>query len=133
MRRREDGESFSHYFKIATMSSRPFRAYICLVITFTAAFLALSLRLLARRLTKLPLWYDDYLAILAFVGTTNPVTHNSETNYLHSYGRYHFLALTYGVRISKVYNSFNHSQPSSAPNRHGQEARGYPCRTGSRA
>lgn len=64
----------SRVFKIATMtSSRPFRAYVCLVITFTAAFLALFLRLLARRLTKLPLWYDDYLAILAFVGTTHPL------------------------------------------------------------
>ncbi|KAF2868051.1 hypothetical protein BDV95DRAFT_610466 [Massariosphaeria phaeospora] len=49
------------------MSSRPFRAYVCLVITFTAAFLALAFRLLARRLTKLPLWWDDYLAILAFL------------------------------------------------------------------
>ncbi|KAF1995209.1 hypothetical protein P154DRAFT_624133 [Amniculicola lignicola CBS 123094] len=49
------------------MSSRPFRAYVCLVITFTAAFLAVSLRLLARRLTKLPFWLDDYLAIFAFL------------------------------------------------------------------
>lgn len=46
--------------------SRQLNAYICTIITFSAAGIALVLRLVARRLTKLRLWHDDYLAIVAF-------------------------------------------------------------------
>jgi hypothetical protein len=46
--------------------SRQLNAYICLIITFSAAGLTVALRLVARRLTKLRLWYDDYLCVVAF-------------------------------------------------------------------
>lgn len=47
--------------------SRQLKAYICLFITFGAAALALLLRLISRRVMKLRLSYDDYLAIVAFL------------------------------------------------------------------
>ncbi|KAF5700373.1 integral membrane protein [Fusarium globosum] len=39
--------------------------YAAISITWVAAFLALSLRLKARRMTKMSLWFDDYFAIIA--------------------------------------------------------------------
>ncbi|KAF5723263.1 integral membrane protein [Fusarium mundagurra] len=39
--------------------------YAAISITWVAAFLALSLRLKARRMTKMNLWFDDYFAIIA--------------------------------------------------------------------
>ncbi|KAF5635912.1 integral membrane protein [Fusarium sp. NRRL 52700] len=39
--------------------------YAAIGITWVAAFLALSLRLKARRMTKMNLWFDDYFAIIA--------------------------------------------------------------------
>ncbi|KAF2472427.1 uncharacterized protein BDR25DRAFT_366447 [Lindgomyces ingoldianus] len=47
--------------------SRQLNAYVCLFVTFTAATICLALRLIARRITKLRLWFDDYLAIIAFI------------------------------------------------------------------
>ncbi|KAF5560213.1 integral membrane protein [Fusarium napiforme] len=39
--------------------------YTAISITWVAAFLALGLRLKARRMTKMNLWFDDYFAIIA--------------------------------------------------------------------
>ncbi|KAH7119727.1 hypothetical protein B0J11DRAFT_582236 [Dendryphion nanum] len=50
-----------------THASRQLNAYTCLFITFAAAAITLASRLIARRLTRLRLWYDDYLAIMAFL------------------------------------------------------------------
>jgi len=47
--------------------SRQTNAYVCLSITFAAATITISLRLIARRLTKVSLWLDDYLAVLAYL------------------------------------------------------------------
>ncbi|KAI7772334.1 hypothetical protein LZL87_007695 [Fusarium oxysporum] len=41
--------------------------YAAISITWVAAFLALGLRLKARRMTKMNLWFDDYFAIIALV------------------------------------------------------------------
>ena len=41
--------------------------YASIFITMAAASTALALRLIARRMTKVPLWYDDYFAVVAFV------------------------------------------------------------------
>ena len=41
--------------------------YSAVAITLTAAVAALLLRLKARRMTKQPLWYDDWFAVVAFV------------------------------------------------------------------
>src|SRR5262245_64926370 len=46
--------------------SRQLNAYVCLFITFAAATVTLVLRLVSSRLTKVSLWFDDYLAILAY-------------------------------------------------------------------
>lgn len=52
---------------VTPTGSRQLGAYICLIITFMAASLCLFMRLAARRVTKLSLWYDDYLAICAYM------------------------------------------------------------------
>jgi len=49
-----------------THASQQPAAYACLYITTIAAVLAVSARLLARRLTRVSLWYDDYFALLGF-------------------------------------------------------------------
>ncbi|KAF5693593.1 integral membrane protein [Fusarium denticulatum] len=41
--------------------------YAAISITWVAAFLALGLRLKARRMTKMSLWFDDYFAIIALL------------------------------------------------------------------
>ncbi|KAF4446982.1 hypothetical protein F53441_9453 [Fusarium austroafricanum] len=41
--------------------------YAAISVTFVAAFLALGLRLKARRMTKMNLWFDDYFAIIALI------------------------------------------------------------------
>jgi hypothetical protein len=41
--------------------------YVCLGITFAAAIITTGMRLTARRITKILLWWDDYLGVLAFV------------------------------------------------------------------
>lgn len=46
---------------------RQLHTYICIFVTFAAATISLVLRLIARRLTKISLWFDDYLSILAFL------------------------------------------------------------------
>jgi hypothetical protein len=38
-----------------------------MVITWVSALLALIARVFARRMTKVPWWYDDYLCVGAFV------------------------------------------------------------------
>ncbi|KLP16251.1 integral membrane protein [Fusarium fujikuroi] len=45
--------------------------YAAISITWVAAFLALSLRLKARRMTKMSLWFDDYFAIIALLFVTS--------------------------------------------------------------
>ncbi|KAF2680924.1 hypothetical protein K458DRAFT_89504 [Lentithecium fluviatile CBS 122367] len=47
--------------------SRQTNAYVCLFITFVAAAIAITLRLVARRLMKVSLWLDDYFAVAAFL------------------------------------------------------------------
>lgn len=44
--------------------------YAAVSITLFAALTALILRLKARRITKISLWYDDYFTVVAFVSTT---------------------------------------------------------------
>ncbi|RSM19461.1 hypothetical protein CDV31_001621 [Fusarium ambrosium] len=41
--------------------------YIAILVTWTAATIALLLRLKARRMTRMKLWFDDYLACVAWV------------------------------------------------------------------
>lgn len=41
--------------------------WACTIITFIPATLTFILRFYARSLKQIPLWWDDYLAILAFV------------------------------------------------------------------
>ncbi|VTT68411.1 unnamed protein product [Fusarium fujikuroi] len=45
--------------------------YAAISITWVAAFLALSLRLKARRMTKMSLWFDDYFAIISLLFVTS--------------------------------------------------------------
>ncbi|KAF2649777.1 hypothetical protein K491DRAFT_610129 [Lophiostoma macrostomum CBS 122681] len=47
--------------------NRQLNGYVCVFITFSAAATALTLRLIARRLMKLQLWYDDWLAVIAAI------------------------------------------------------------------
>ncbi|KAF2734409.1 hypothetical protein EJ04DRAFT_437201 [Polyplosphaeria fusca] len=47
--------------------SRQLNGYICLFVTFAAATVTICARLLARRLTRVQLWYDDYVAIIAYL------------------------------------------------------------------
>lgn len=41
--------------------------YSAIAITLTVALVALVLRMMARRITKQPLWYDDGFAVVALV------------------------------------------------------------------
>ncbi|KAI1033749.1 hypothetical protein LB503_011132 [Fusarium chuoi] len=67
--------------------------YAAISITWVAAFLALSLRLKARRMTKMSVWFDDYFAIIALVGlalsllkiNAHVLTVNSSSSWTHSY------------------------------------------------
>lgn len=47
--------------------SRQTSAWVCLAITFAAATITITLRLVARRITKVSLWLDDYVAIMAYL------------------------------------------------------------------
>ena len=49
---------------------RQTNAYVCLFVTFGAATVAVVCRLLARRVTRLRLASDDYLALVAFLFAT---------------------------------------------------------------
>lgn len=51
--------------------SRQINAYACLIITFSAATITLVLRLIARKITKVSLWIDDYLAMLAWLSAAS--------------------------------------------------------------
>lgn len=48
-------------------ASRQTNANICLYITFSAATIAVVCRLIARRLTRQRLAFDDYLTIVAYI------------------------------------------------------------------
>ncbi|KAI1851323.1 hypothetical protein JX266_003398 [Neoarthrinium moseri] len=48
------------------MESQQPNLFAVVAITMAAATLTLVLRLIARRMTKVPLWWDDYLCILAY-------------------------------------------------------------------
>jgi hypothetical protein len=54
--------------------------YVSVGITWLAALIALSLRLLARQLTRMRWWFDDYLSILALVrsGSSADYRRNSD-------------------------------------------------------
>jgi hypothetical protein len=52
--------------------------YTSIFITMGAASTALILRLMARRMTKVPLWYDDYFAVVAFVSARGSDSHESQ-------------------------------------------------------
>lgn len=52
------------------MTGRQVSIWLSVAIPWFAALAASVMRLMARRMTKIPLWYDDYLAILAFVSPT---------------------------------------------------------------
>jgi hypothetical protein len=43
--------------------------YAAAIIPYTAAAIALVLRIVARRKTRMPIVWEDYLAIVAFVST----------------------------------------------------------------
>ncbi|ORY66565.1 uncharacterized protein BCR38DRAFT_296966, partial [Pseudomassariella vexata] len=47
--------------------------YVAMPVTLVAAAVALTCRLVARRTTRVPFWYDDYLSIVAFVNIHRPV------------------------------------------------------------
>lgn len=49
------------------MESRQPEVYGAVTITLVAATAALVLRIIARRMKKLALWFDDYLAMVAWV------------------------------------------------------------------
>ena len=49
------------------MESRQPEIYVAVTVTLIASTTALILRLVARRWKKLALWFDDYLAIIAWV------------------------------------------------------------------
>lgn len=51
--------------------------YAGVSITLFAALVALILRLKARRMTKIHLWYDDYFALVAFVSTALELFYDS--------------------------------------------------------
>ncbi|KAH7159466.1 hypothetical protein B0J13DRAFT_670219 [Dactylonectria estremocensis] len=41
--------------------------YISTAVTWVAAFVALVMRVIARRMTKMPWWYDDWFCVAAFI------------------------------------------------------------------
>jgi hypothetical protein len=49
------------------MSSLQINIYASIGITWIAALVALIMRMLARHITRMSLWFDDYFSILAFV------------------------------------------------------------------
>lgn len=54
---------------ISLMAGLQTNIYIAAGFTWPAAFLALVLRFIARRITKIILGYEDYFCIIAFVST----------------------------------------------------------------
>ncbi|KAF7563525.1 hypothetical protein G7046_g558 [Stylonectria norvegica] len=48
------------------MAGQQIDVYVASGITLTVAFMAMALRFVARRMTKQPLWVDDYLCLAAF-------------------------------------------------------------------
>ncbi|KAF2799182.1 hypothetical protein K505DRAFT_295128 [Melanomma pulvis-pyrius CBS 109.77] len=53
--------------EVPTHAPRQTNAYVCVSITFISATIAVVCRLIARRLTRLQLAYDDYLTLVAFI------------------------------------------------------------------
>ena len=49
------------------MAGLQVNVYVAISVTWTAATTALLLRLKARRMTRMKLWFDDYLACVAWV------------------------------------------------------------------
>lgn len=52
---------------VPSHASRHTNANICVYITFSAATIAVVCRLIARRLTRLRLAFDDYLTVIAYI------------------------------------------------------------------
>jgi hypothetical protein len=48
-------------------ASRQPNGYVAVIVTFAAGATTLFLRLIARRLTRVQLWWDDYIAVVAFL------------------------------------------------------------------
>jgi hypothetical protein len=49
------------------METRQPGAYTCVIVTGVAATITLVLRMVARKLTKVQIWFDDWFAILGYV------------------------------------------------------------------
>lgn len=54
------------------MQSKQPELYAAMLTTFPVAFVSLVLRLVARRVKKARLWYDDYMSIASFVSALFP-------------------------------------------------------------
>lgn len=54
--------------------------YVSVGITWLAALIALSLRMLARQMTRMRWWLDDYFAILALVRSRFPTDYEPDTD-----------------------------------------------------
>lgn len=64
------------------MAGLQVNVYVSVGITWTAALVALSLRMLARQMTRMKWWLDDYFAILALVRSRrSPIINGSLTIY----------------------------------------------------
>lgn len=51
----------------STMANRQPEIIVAVTVTFGAATIILALRVVARKLRKVTLWLDDWLAVLAWV------------------------------------------------------------------
>jgi hypothetical protein len=47
--------------------------YVCIGITWFAALAALVMRVIARRMTRIEWWFDDYFCVFAFVSSIFPL------------------------------------------------------------
>jgi hypothetical protein len=65
-RKQTELHNFAGMGKLDVPSWQP-NLYAAVAVTLTAATLAISLRFAARRMTKVPLWWDDFMCVGAFV------------------------------------------------------------------
>ena len=59
--------------------------YVSVGITWLAALIALSLRMLARQMTRMRWWLDDYFSILALVRSRSSTDYEPNTDVFHEY------------------------------------------------
>lgn len=81
--------------------------YASISITMTAAVVVLVLRMMARRMTKMRLWFDDYFAVVAFVIWRSICVNDTIAN----------TSRLLRPRIAQLSSSVR--QPTSIPGRHG--------------